>query len=483
MERKELEKFKKLSWQEKNDYLRKLTWEFDYTKAVSLLPLELSPFDLSHLPNEALQTYLIFAKVIANNGAETYGLKIHKRFLREIESRKIDDPLLLFAIHTTVIAFYSDCSMDEEIIAYSNKVLLSPIPFNPEIQKLYLYIKWKNLYAQFTLGKMSTEKFLQGYEELKPHFPQDLGSQNYYEALKIIGLILYSNWPLEKFLKECDELLDKSVSCFTPYLLINKVRILQHMGKLKEAYELCLQSKDEFTPTLAHIYVYCLSQINALCYDSLPLEEAIIVRAYPFIDFSLFKDSNVIHTDSTDEDTWFIQNQKITSAKYKEIPSHTPCLDLKAALYINHAGQIELLSPLRTQALQLLIGSSTMGCSFMQLAEKLFIEENLEFKCLTKRVQDIISQLIKIGFPITRKEKRVYFNINNYHSSIILPRGTRHGNPIFYMKKNYDYINSKDLCAALNISRASSWNYISQWCKEGAIKKSPVKTGQYLFVN
>ena len=107
MKKKDLERFKKLSWQEKNDFLRKLTWEFDYTKAVNLLPLELSPFDLSNLPDEALQTYLIFAKVIANNGAEAYGLRILKRFVAEVESRKIEDPLLLFAIHTTVTAFVS----------------------------------------------------------------------------------------------------------------------------------------------------------------------------------------------------------------------------------------------------------------------------------------------------------------------------------------------------------------------------------------
>ena len=239
----------------------------------------------------------------------------------------------------------------------------------------------------------------------------------------MIGLTLYSSWPLERFLDECNELLNQEVSSFTPYLLINKARILQHTGRLKEAYELCLKSKHEFSPTLAHIYVYCLSQLNALCYGSLSFEEAIIARAYPFIDFSLFKDSNVIHGPHSEEDVWYIQGQEIHSTKYRELLYQNPCLDLKAAMYINHQGQVELLSPLRTRALQLLIASSTMGCSLMQMADKLFIDENLEFKCLTKRVQDIISQLMKIGFPITRHEKRFYFDIKNYNAHIILPRG------------------------------------------------------------
>lgn len=485
LKKKDLEKFKKLTWQEKNSFLRRLTWEYDYLKAVSLLPLELSPFDLSHLPDEALQTYLIFAKVIANNGAEAYGLRLLKRFLAEVESRDFNNPLLLFAIHTIVIALYSDASKDEEIIAYAEKVLQNTPSTEPQGIEVYVnYIKWKKLYALFTLEKISTEDFLKGYEELKPYLPQDQTSQSYYQALKVIGLILYSTWPLEKFLPECNELLNSTPTSFTPYLLVNKVRILQHMGKLKEAYELCLKAKEEFSPSLPHIYVYCLSQINALCYDSLSFEEAIIVRAYPFIDFSLFKDGNIIHKNKeTNNDVWFIEEQRITSSQYEKISNQYPCLDLKSAVYINHQGQIELLSPLRTKALELLIASSTMGCSLMQLAEKLFSEENLEFKCLTKRVQDIVGQLIKMGFPIIRREKRFYFDVLNYQTRIILPKTKTSADPIYFMKKSYQSLNSKDLCAALNISRASSWNYIGQWCKQGLIKKSPTKPGQYLFTH
>lgn len=474
--------FRKLSWKEKNDMLVRLTWEFDHTKAIDLLPLELSPFDLGNLPDEALQTYLLFAKMIANNGAEQFALRILKKFKTEIEERRITNPVLLHSIHSAIIGFYGDIGMDEETISYGEKVLKANTTNDSQLERFITYISWKVLFAKLTLGKISTEEFLEQYETIKKQIPQDQKNLNYYESEKVITLIMSSTWPLEKFLKECDELIAQPENHMAPFLLLSKVRILQNSGKLKEAYELCTQIKDEFPPSAFRYYVYYISQLNALCYNTLPFTDSILVRAYPFVDFSLYKDSNKIHGHNLDHDVWHIGNNKIESRKYEDIPSQAPCLDLTAALVALPQGKVELLSPLRTHALKLLIGSSTLGCSPMQLTEKLFMNEQIDFQYLIKRVEDVVSQLMKLGFPIYRKEKRLYFDLENYNNTIILPRTNEASNPIFFLKKNLPAINSKTLCSTLNISRASSWNYIAEWTKEGLIKKDPHQPGKYLFV-
>ncbi len=483
MIKKNVSAFRKLSWKEKNDVLVKLTWEFDHTKAVDLLPLELSPFDLGNLPDEALQTYLLFAKMMANNGAEQFALRILKKFKAEIEVRKISNSVLLYAIHSTIIGFYGDIGMDEETIFYGEKVLKENVINDPQLERFITYISWKVLFAKLSLGKISTENFLQQYETIKKQIPQDPKSLNYYESEKVITLIMNSTWPLEKFLKECDHLIAQPENHMAPFLLLSKVRILQNAGKLKEAYELCNQIKDDFPPSAFRYYVYYISQLNALCYDILSFTDSILVRAYPFVDFSLYKDSNKIHGHNLDLDVWHIANKKISSQKYEDIPSQAPCLDLKAALVVLPQGKVELLSPLRTQVLKLLLGSSTLGCTPMQLTEKLFLNESIDFKYLIKRMEDVVSQLIKLGFPIYRKEKRLYFDFESYNSTIILPRTNETSNPLFYLKKNLPAINSKTLCSTLNISRASSWNYIAEWTKEGLIKKDPLQPGKYLFIN
>jgi len=130
-----------------------------------------------------------------------------------------------------------------------------------------------------------------------------------------------------------------------------------------------------------------------------------------------------------------------------------------------------------------IIASGSQGASEVLLSERLYGDERIALLSAVERAQNIVTQLKKLGFPIIRKKRRLYFDFAKSRERILLPKDHRYqGELEFLRSQRVTTLDRMTVCRVLKVSRRTSSLYLKEWKANRQIEPSGRRYGEYVFV-
>jgi hypothetical protein len=502
MEKKEIRQFNLLTWEEKNKFLSELLHNGHFEEVIRYLNSSFRKLKLKDLPDHALLAYLSYARALGLGGSGKMAIYIAQIVAQELKTRVFEDPSLKHSCLLTICRTLDELWLLDESVNYSKEVITSlELNKNSPVAIEHLgKFKIINFRAKLRLKK---HVHLDELEELKNIISEIRETSKpsaiynaYLDYLYDHCVFLSNKYEAKAFLTEIDQKIStNTVEFYNSYYRLLKAKILINSYKFKEATEILLKLKEDITIEHLNISLDIYATLEKTCVGILPLEDQILVRTYPTHESSTYSMGNLfyksdeshsfkfdmhlperenlsIKLDHDKMDSWLINRNKISPINYKKV-NLEDFLDLRVGILKEGQAPLLILSSLRTKALMGIIGSSRVGISIFQLANIIFSDENLSIDTIILRTQDIITQLQKLKFPITRNAWKVYFDLNKVSYPIILPRNYIFEESIFYFHKTSDHVNSKMLRSVLNLKKTQSSSYLKQWREKGYIEKLP----------
>lgn len=185
---------------------------------------------------------------------------------------------------------------------------------------------------------------------------------------------------------------------------------------------------------------------------------------------------------AVDSDAWLIADRELLSRDDGEEARLRPTLDLRSGAWLK-GGRRRFLGRVRSVALMAIIASGSQGASEVLLSERLYGDERIALLSAVERAQNIVTQLKKLGFPIIRKKRRLYFDFAKSRERILLPKDHRYqGELAFLRSQRVMTLDRMTVCRVLKVSRRTSSLYLKEWKANRQIEPSGRRYGEYVFV-
>lgn len=127
----------------------------------------------------------------------------------------------------------------------------------------------------------------------------------------------------------------------------------------------------------------------------------------------------------------------------------------------------------------IIISTGIFGASDFLLAERVYANEKISQKTACQRIQDLITQLKKIGFPLSRINRKIYFIFDENINKVLIPKTFFYVGELGHIQHQPMPVNKLLVQKTLKISpRASSYK-IKEWKSAQLLKISNQKKGEY----
>lgn len=163
-----------------------------------------------------------------------------------------------------------------------------------------------------------------------------------------------------------------------------------------------------------------------------------------------------------------------------EFESCNNTLDLCSGLRIVNQKVVDIIPRKRVQILMILISRGEHGSNIFEITDYVFKDENIPFKAKYLRTQELITQLKKSGFPITRKNKLIFINFSKFDTSIILPLNKNFYHPLRYLSRTTTVFTLADIQKTYHLKKTASYKYLNEWLDQNIICQS--KSNKSFFI-
>lgn len=237
----------------------------------------------------------------------------------------------------------------------------------------------------------------------------------------------------------------------------------------------------------------CSEAIETLYYlekfhpNHVSIEDKIFLRCSPQkskVSRNLGSEFDYFKSNFQSNKCWKINSKKneITLEKYDEIVPENNYLDLYSGIFYTNQNKKVLLSDIRTKILIILIGCSNFGAHKVLLTDLLFEGQVYYYNSAKLRVKNLIHQLNKLGFKITRKDNKYYFDFNAIDFDILIPANLEKRDILDYIKKESNIISRKTLISLFSMKPSTADAHLKHWADHKIIEKSPnLKYGNYII--
>lgn len=221
--------------------------------------------------------------------------------------------------------------------------------------------------------------------------------------------------------------------------------------------------------------------------EEVNIESKIFLRCSPQKSINskkLGSEFNYFKSENSSNKCWRINinRNEIALEDYNELVHESNYLDLYSGIFYNNQNKKILLPDIRTKILTILIGCSSFGAHKVLLTDLLFEGQVYYYSSAKLRVKNLIHQLNKLGFSITRKDNRYYFDFNLTNFDIIIPANLEKRDILDFIKKDSNIISRKTLISLFSMKPSTADAQLKQWANHKLIEKSPnLKYGNYII--
>lgn len=449
----------------------------------------LAEFSEPKIPSASLNELfhqILLARFFVLKGATIVPMRIIKKVLlspklkENNKNNSKNDVIIIKKILYTIAVIFFDLGYLKEVQRMNLKYTL----FSSQKTCEEMYCKFITLQSQCLL---SAEYFNNEIEEIYIKIKKDCS-----ELEAFIEFCLHSNKISFKMRATSHTEVDSrkvNEELRNSYIQFFKERYLTDTEYCQET-ELCLPSASTKGSSI-DIKLGFLFFRHSLLKENLSLVSKIALMCFPNNNpYSFFLENRYIQDmyapighvrpvgPQKTHNCWYISNVSLSSIDFKDIQGSENILDLCSGVVIRN-GTIDLLGKIRSTALMNIISTGSLGTNDFLIAERIFYEDKIFPECAVSRVQDIVTQLINQGYPIFRKNKKIYFNFEKNNLDIIIPKNHIYLGELYLLNKLTSYVNVKTIMEKLGLSKRSASLYIKSWKDVGAITASKLKYGDF----
>lgn len=448
---------------------------------------------------EKINLKLLLAKVLIGYGCSSTPKKICSEIRNSKTLWNQLKPQERTLVSFRLMSVYFDLYLFKEILVLSEAVLKEITEDDPR----YLYIKMTELLSKLDLGQdvvAEFEKTLKKVDEAEK-IPKEYKEHHHYFLLCYSWE--YGHLNKDDFLKKCNEMLLTSTHSALHYHLLI-AEFYQEEGELKKAKDYFSKNVDiEKLKKTPYFYFQYIPVFNNICVEPGRVDDEIMLRCFPCQSHTGYSPSgdytesspiiakrkkwinevSALNDVSSKESAWLIHSETLSKFRYQDVTEMQNVLDLCAGLLIID-GKKTILSKARTIMIFCIVSSGALGVNEIFLSEKVYFEENIYPKSAVLRTRDLITQIQKMGIPIIRKNKIIYFDRTKWSLPILMPTSYRFEGEFKYFKqfckdRIIDIHMVTDIC---EIKRATAASYIKKWKDDNLIVKDEARYGNWKII-
>lgn len=485
------DQIKKYSLKEKNQLIIQMINEGTSSQIKHYLSKELDESQLLKANYEQTLHQVLLARFLSFHGATISPIRIANKVIQNKLSNNNfsgeELSKLYYQIAVVYFELYSARGIEELYIRYSFK--------NKNINEFSLFLKLIYYQSQISSGKKKYNHAMENKFRLISKTNSLSPLIEYSIKHFTVCNLIYSPTPdFKKTLKQLETLSRNAPASFITDLKLLKKKIYINLNK-KQKQHLDIEKNGK---NLYHMIENLF--LDKFYYNQkLQLADEVMLHCYPtFNEYSFllgnrfysknFKLSknfllhlNFIESfrDKSMTDHWLIDNNSITNSQNTFGEEKLNILNLATGLYVNSKGKVTFLGEKKSTALMIIISTGSFGASDFLLAERVYAEENISQKTACQRIQDLITQLKKIGFPLLRSNRKIYFIFDENINKVLIPKTFFYVGELGHIQHQSMSVNKLLIQKTLRISpRASSYK-IKEWKSAQLLKASNKKKGEY----
>lgn len=464
------------------------------TEAHRLFKPELGLRDLQHADGETLLHQALLARLLVMGGASIVPLRVANGVLSVCENAAAVTADLKADIYYQLAAVFLEAfSVDGMSRLYAAFMKL------PTGQRSERSPYFRLLYLQFEVfsgRRLYDDKLEREFQEFKMATlpPMLLATIDYHILLNQFQAGRRSPSVLLKFAKRQQMHAPPALQVFYSHLIC---KICLSIGLKTDAGSALSAGERPFYLEMENLFLrkFYLEQRLALsetvslhCFPGLSDYSAFLGNRFGLTEFSL---PDVFYSQlpglrelrlSVDGDAWLIAGGELLSRDEVEEGGRRPTLDLRSGAWLKN-GRRRFLGRARSVALMTIIASGSQGASEVLLSERLYGDERIALLSAVERAQNIVTQLKRLGLPIVRKKRRLYFEFTKSRERILLPKDHRYqGELAFLRAQRLPSLDRGTVCRLLKVSMRTSSLYLDEWKTNRLIEPSGRRYGEYVFI-
>lgn len=484
---------KKLSVNEKNLKASEMLGSNDLIMARFYLLDELSLSELKQATPDVLFNQILLGRFLTFTGASHSALRIaHKVMIILKREKRIN----FFSSHLyyQLAAVFLETAESHQILELAK--IYKKNSFSKNLNFELILLQYKIFSGKSHFNKKNYQKYDMWIKTLQKTSPQlseyiqylqlynlfydrqvscrDILSRiTYFESLQIYNVaVSYSHLKAKCYLFEKnDELALKALNQYNTRHFYFRIESFF----LKKYYlHQCLSLEND-------ISLHCYPSFNSYSHISgnrfFPAKYKIaksFINHLPYLEKKIFQKK---------EKFWLIEDNTLQSYKIsKKFYEKEQYIDLVSGI-IKTQGKIVSLGKARSAALVAIISTGGEGANEYLMSDVIYPGENVSHQYLFSRVQDLVTQLQKLGLPVFRQERKIFFNFKKNKHSVLISKNYKYFDELFYLANHFKTINRTILKNELNISTRTANLYLKKWAEEKRIKPDFKKYGNFKIIS
>lgn len=493
-------RFKKLNQKSKTYALTMLTQLKDDEKVLFLAHEELRDEYLEYCDIEILKQQAILAQVKLKNCSEKKSLAISLKILNVVRKRNDlthADKKFILSIICNVFRILNE----NKLIQETTQILNPTKPYN----HLDFYVKTAEIISRLNSNFFKTG--LLGDQSELINLYEDIADKSeilkYTFKLHIISFY----WQYNKESNESFEYLKKNrkFAMTTHRSWHDLMLVMFYLNEKQYKKSLILTRQSYKVSNSLPEKIMCLFILNHLGDPNIELSELIFLNCCPIKSVYSYLMGNRYHLDYQDwlfpvmkkflvlspkeniQNCWLITRDSITHTSYNKIVinDNSKILDLASGIIRTKDHKTVILTETKIKILSTIISSGHIGIHATSLIDLVYDGEFAFIESAMLRIKNMIVELRKLGFPISRINNHFKYDFTKNSYNIILSVYHKNFSPIIFIEKLFYqerkiFIDRKNLSLTLSIKPSTASKYLKTWKDSGLIYTDiSCKNGQY----